>query len=356
MLDFTYQALPGRVVFGPGKLAEVKAETELLGIKRALVLCTPQQLELAEDVFNRLGELSAGIYDQAVMHVPVETVADVLKVVEQLEIDGCVSIGGGSTVGLAKAIALETGLPILAIPTTYAGSEMTPVWGLTKDGIKTTGRDQRVLPKTVIYDAELTVGLPDFISGPSGMNAIAHCVEALYSQTQNPVTSLMAEEGIRALGESLPVIVKEPGNIEARSQALYGAWLSGATLGAVGMAIHHKLCHTLGGSFNLPHAEVHTVVIPHATYFNRDHAPQAMAAIGRALNVQPEDAAGALFDLAKSIGAPTTLKELGMTEEDLDKAADIATKNPYYNPRTVDRAGVRELLDSAYRGIRPGSE
>jgi len=208
----------------------------------------------------------------------------------------------------------------------------------------------------VIYDPELTLGLPDFISGPSGMNAIAHCVEALYSETQNPVTSLMAEEGIRAFGESLPVIAKDPGNMEARAKALYGAWLSGSVLGAVGMAIHHKLCHTLGGSFNLPHADVHTVVIPHATYFNRNHAPQAMAAIGRALKVTPEEAAGALFDLAESIGAAVALKDIGMKEADLERAADIATTNPYYNPRAVDREAVLQLLQCAYRGIRPGSE
>lgn len=356
MLDFNYNALSGRVIFGPGKLSQTRAEAEALGMTKVLVLSTPHQRDLAENVADLLGDLVTGIYDQAVMHVPVETIADVMDVVSQLEIDGCVSIGGGSTVGLAKAIALESGLPILAIPTTYAGSEMTPVWGMTKDGIKTTGRDPRVLPKTVIYDPELTVGLPDFISGPSGLNAIAHCVEALYSETQNPVTSLMAEEGIRALGESLPVIVKQPDNMEARAKALYGAWLSGTVLGAVGMAIHHKLCHTLGGSFNLPHAEVHTVVIPHATYFNRDHAPQAMSAIGRALNVEADEAAGALYDLAVSIGAPVSLKDIGMLEGDLDKAADIATTNPYYNPRAIDRAGVRELLENAYRGTRPGSE
>ncbi|MCG2580576.1 MAG: maleylacetate reductase [Marinobacter sp.] len=355
-MDFTYQSLPGRVVFGPGKFSDVKTETERLGCKRVLVLSTPNQRFLAEQVADQLGELAAGIYDQAVMHVPVETVADVMAVVEQLDADCCVSVGGGSTVGLAKAIALKTALPILAIPTTYAGSEMTPVWGLTEDGIKTTGRDNRVLPKTVIYDPELTFGLPDFISGSSGMNAIAHCVEALYSETQNPVTSMMAEEGIRALGESLPVVVREPENLEARSSALFGAWLSGTVLGTVGMALHHKLCHTLGGSFNLPHAEVHTVVLPHATYFNKGHAPRAMAAIGRALKVSPDDAAGALFDLAKAIGSPLTLEQLGMKYEDLDRAAEIATQKPYYNPRAVDRAGIRQLLENAYQGIRPGKE
>jgi len=355
MIDFTYQSLPSRVLFGPGKVAEVKNEVNALGIKKALVLCTPQQRDLAQSISDQLGELSAGIYDQAVMHVPSETVTDALNVAADLNIDGCVSIGGGSTVGLAKAIALETSLPILAIPTTYAGSEMTPVWGITTDGLKTTGRNPVVLPKTVIYDPELTLGLPDFISGPSGMNAIAHCVEALYSQTQNPVTSLMAEAAIKALGESLPVIAKDPQNIEARAKALYGAWLSGSVLGAVGMAIHHKLCHTLGGSFNLPHAEVHTIVIPHATYFNREHAPQAMAAIARALNTTADDAAGALFDLVEAIGASTALSDLGFKEEDVEKAADIATTNPYYNPRPADYAGVKQLLDDAFRGKRPGS-
>lgn len=354
MLDFTYQSLPGRVVFGPGKFRDVKLETECFGCKRVLVLCTPNQRPLADLVAEQLGDITAGIYDKAVMHVPVETVADVMKVVDQLRVDGCVSIGGGSTVGLAKAIALKTDLPILAIPTTYAGSEMTPVWGFTEDGIKTTGKDARVLPRTVIYDPELTFDLPDFISGPSGMNAIAHCVEALYSESQNPVTSMLAEEGIRALGESLPIIVREPKNVEARSNALYGAWLSGTVLGTVGMALHHKLCHTLGGSFNLPHAEVHTVVLPHATYFNQTEAPQAMAAIGRALKVSPGDAAGALFDLAEAIGGPLKLEQLGMKYEDLDRAADIATQKPYYNPRTVDRAGIRQLLENAYQGSRPG--
>lgn len=354
MMNFIYQSLPGRVIFGAGKVAEVRSEAQQLGITRALVISTPQQLALAADVAERLGDIAIGIYDKAVMHVPIETVNDVMRMVSELHVDGCVAIGGGSTVGLAKAIALKTALPIVTIPTTYAGSEMTPVWGMTQDGIKTTGRDTRVLPKTVIYDPLLTVSLPAFISGPSGMNAIAHCVEGLYSENQNPITSLMAEEGIKALCQSLPLIVTKPEDINARAHALYGAWLSGSVLGSVGMAIHHKLCHTLGGSFNLPHAEVHTVIIPQATYFNRDCAPQAMQAIARALGVKTEEAAAGLYDLAKSIGAPLALKDIGMLASDLDKAADIATKNPYYNPRPIDRAAVRELLEKAFWGTRPG--
>lgn len=354
-MKFTYETLPGRVVFGPGRLAAVGDEAQLLGLKRALVISTPEQRGLAEDVAALLGDRVAGVYDKAVMHVPVGTVDDVMKAVTSRGVDGCVAVGGGSTVGLAKAIALRADLPILAVPTTYAGSEMTPVWGITENGIKTTGRDLRVLPRTVIYDPALTTSLPVAISGCSGMNAIAHCVEGLYSQTRNPVISLMAEEGIRALGRSLPRIVDKSGDIEARAEAQYGAWLAGSVLGAVGMAVHHKLCHTLGGSFNLPHAPVHTVMIPHATWFNRDHAPEAMIAIGRALGVPAADAAGALYDLAATIQAPTTLEEIGMARQDLDKAAEIATTNPYYNPRPVDRAGIRALLDDAYYGVRPGS-
>ncbi len=353
MMNFIYQALPGRVIFGAGKIAETKAEAQLLGITRALVISTPQQLNLATDVQSILGDIAAGIYDKAVMHVPAETVADVMRVVDELRVDGCVAIGGGSTVGLAKAIALQTALPILTIPTTYAGSEMTPVWGITRDGIKTTGRDVNVLPKTVIYDPQLTLSLPAFITGPSGMNAIAHCVEGLYSQNHNPITSMMAEEGIRALRLSLPEVVMRPEDINARAQALYGAWLSGSVLGSVGMAIHHKLCHTLGGSFNLPHAQVHTVIIPQATGFNQTYAPQAMQAIGRALGVKAQDAAAGLYDLAKAIGAPVALKDIGMQEKDLDKAAKIATTDPYYNPRPVDCMAVRELLEKAFWGIRP---
>jgi alcohol dehydrogenase class IV len=210
-----------------------------------------------------------------------------------------------------------------------------------------------MLPKTVIYDPELTFSLPAAVSGPSGMNAIAHCVEALYAKDGNPITSLIAEEGIRALAGSLAVVVREPKHPDARAEALYGAWLAGSALAAVGMALHHKLCHVLGGSFDLPHAEVHTVIIPQATAYNRDAAPEAMARIAQALRAT--DAAAGLFDLAVAVEAKTSLAELGMREADLDKAADLAAQNPYFNPRPVTREGVRTLLDNAFHGRRPAS-
>ena len=351
MEAFVYESRPVRVVFGAGCLAQLPDELARLGAGRALVLATPGQRALAERAAAALGPLAAGIHAEAVMHVPVETAAAARAQAAHLGADAYVAIGGGSTIGLAKAIALETGLPIVAVPTTYAGSEMTNIYGITEAGIKKTGRDDRVLPKTVIYDVNFTLSLPPKISGPSGMNAMAHCVEALYAQDTNPIVVLMSAEGIRALARSLPIVVKDPGNVEARTDAQYGAWLSGVALGSAGTAIHHKLCHTLGGSFNMPHAETHTVILPHATAYNREAAPEAMRIAAEALGAP--DAAQGIFDLIEKIGAPTSLKQIGMPPDGLDKAADIAVKNPYWNPRPIERDAIRELLENAYYGRRP---
>jgi alcohol dehydrogenase class IV len=228
---------------------------------------------------------------------------------------------------------------------------MTPIYGITEGGAKKTGRDARVLPKAVIYDPELTLSLPPALSAASGMNAIAHAVEALYSHESNPIVSLMAEEGIRALAVALPRILQDPKDIEARSDALYGAWLCGIVLGSAGMALHHKLCHVLGGSFNLPHAETHSIVLPHAVRYNYDAAREAMTRIERALAA--ENAASAIFDLEKKLGLPLRLAEIGMKEADLERAARIATEAPYPNPRKVEYAPVLELLRNAYAGRRP---
>jgi alcohol dehydrogenase class IV len=351
MQSFVYDALPGRVVFGIGSLDGIAGEVARLGVARALVLATPPQRAQAEDDARRLGAAAAGVFAEAEMHVPIEVAKKARDVARRLGADACVAVGGGSTTGLGKAIALEYGLPIIAVPTTFAGSEMTPIWGLTEGGVKKTGRDPKVLPKTVIYDPTLVMTLPVGIAGPSGMNAIAHCVEALYAENANPIISMMAEEGIRALARALPTVVGRPDDIEARADAQYGAWLGGAALGSVGMALHHKLCHTLGGSFNLPHAETHTIVIPHATAYNYAAAPEAMSRVARAIG--SDDPAGAIFDLGKAIGAKMALRDLGMKEADLDRAADLAAENPYYNPRPVTRAGIRKLLDDAFFGRRP---
>ena len=351
MREFIYDQAASRVVFGTGTVKCLADEVKRLGAGPAIILSTPEQRTSAEAAARQLGQLAAGVFAEAVMHVPIETARKARETAARLNAGCCVAIGGGSTIGLGKAIALESGLPILAVPTTYAGSEMTPIWGLTEDGVKKTGRDRKVLPKTVIYDPELTLTLPPGIAGPSGMNAIAHCVEGLYAHDGNPIISLFAAEGIRALARSLPVVVREPENIAARSDALYGAWLAGTVLGAVGMGIHHKLCHTLGGTFNLPHAEVHTVILPHAIAFNREAAPQAMRIVADALGV--EDAARGIYDLAAAVGAPLALKDIGMPEYGLARAADLATRNPYPNPRPVEYAGVLDLLRKAYAGVRP---
>jgi maleylacetate reductase len=351
MLEFIYEALPGRVVFASGSLDRLPDEVARLGATRALLVSTPGHRQFAEDAAERLGARAAGIWDRARMHVPIENAEAARAEARRLGADLCVAIGGGTPIGLAKAIALELDVPIIAVPTTYAGSEMTPVLGITEEGVKRTRRDLRMLPKTVIYDPELTFTLPAAVSGPSGMNAIAHCVEALYARDANPVISLIAEEGIRALAASLPVVVREPEHADARAEALYGAWLAGTALAAVGMALHHKLCHTLGGSFDLPHAEVHTIVLPHATAYNRAGAPGAMARIARALDA--EDAAGGLFDLAAALGAKQSLSAIGMRESDLERAADLAAENPYPNPTPITRERIRALLDDAFHGRRP---
>jgi alcohol dehydrogenase class IV len=351
MREFVYVAQASRVVFGAGSLAQLPREIEQLGAQRALVLSTPGQLAQAERVAAQLGNHAVGVFAKAVMHVPIETAREGRTVARTLAADCVVVIGGGSTTGLGKAIALESELPILAIPTTYAGSEMTPIYGLTEGGLKRTGRDVRVLPRTVIYDPELTLSLPVELSITSGMNAIAHAAEALYARDGNPIMELMAEEGMRTLAGALPQIHRSPRDLQARAQALYGAWLCGTVLGNVGMALHHKLCHTLGGSFNLPHAQLHTVILPHAIAYNAPAIPAALRRMERALGAA--SAAAALYDLARANAAPVSLRELGMAAADVDRATDLALANPYWNPRAIERAGVRELLQRAWEGQRP---
>ncbi|MCA7989832.1 maleylacetate reductase [Burkholderia cepacia] len=352
-MNFIYQARPARVIFGAGSLDHLEREVLELGAQRALVLCTPEQRDLAQYIVERLGARAAGLYDRATMHVPIEIARDAQAFARSCGADCAIAIGGGSTIGLGKAIALESSLPILAIPTTYAGSEMTPIYGLTEGGIKRTGSDARVLPKTVIYDPALTVTLPVELSVTSGLNAIAHAAEGLYANNANPVMSLVAEEGIRALARGLPGVRRDTTDLGARGDALYGAWLCGMVLGNVGMALHHKLCHTLGGSFNLPHAPTHTVVLPHALAYNAAHAPDAMQRIARAIGTN--DAARGLYALALDNGAPVSLKAIGMQEADLDRAADLAAANPYWNPRPIERDGLRALLQDAFDGNLPGT-
>ncbi|CAG9167376.1 Maleylacetate reductase [Cupriavidus laharis] len=351
MEPFVHETRASRVVFGPGARRSLPRELEHLGIRRVLVLTTPEQATLGHQVAELLGDRSVGVYSKAVMHVPADVARAAVAAAAELGVDGCLAVGGGSTIGLAKAIALESGLPIIAVPTTYAGSEMTPLYGITEAANKKAGRDWRVLPRTVVYDPELTLTLPATLSMTSGMNAMAHAAEALYAPDGNPVFSLMAEEGIRALATALPRLRETPQDLDARGDALYGAWLCGTVLGNLQMGVHHKLCHTLGGSFNLPHAEVHTVILPYALAYNAASAPQAMTRIARALG--RDDAPAGMRQLGEALGAPRSLREIGMPADGLDRAADLVVASPYPNPRPIEREAIRALLQRAYEGQAP---
>lgn len=349
-MQFIYSTWPSRVVFGAGRVRDVGEEVTRLGVTRALVLGTPSRAGDAEDMASALGDLAAGVFAEARMHTPVEVTERALAAVRETGADGVVALGGGSTIGLGKAIAFHTDLPQVAIPTTYAGSEVTPYLGQTEAGEKTTLKTPKVLPETVIYDPDLLAALPATVAGPSGVNAIAHAVEALYAEAANPITSLMADEAIRRLAGALPAVV-ETNDADARADALCGAWLAGVCLANVGMAIHHKICHVLGGMFELPHADIHCLMLPYATAYNRDAAPEAMARIAAALAA--EDAPTALRVLSLKLGRHTNLKDFGPTLADLDRAADLAIRKPYYNPRPVDRDGIRAMLAAAYEGAAP---
>lgn len=350
-MEFVFEANPSRVIFGAGARARIAEELDRLGISRAIVLSTPAQAALADELARDIGRRAAILYAGAAMHTPVEVTEAAMDSVRSANADGILSVGGGSTIGLGKAIALRTDLPQLAVPTTFAGSEMTPIVGQTEGGVKTTLRTLRVLPETVVYDPELVMTMPPALAGTSGMNAIAHSVEALYAKDANPVFSLIAEESIRSLARALPQVCACPQNREAWAEALYGAWMAGMCLGAVGMALHHKICHTLGGAFNLDHASVHCLMLPYSAAYNRDAAPDAMRRVARALNVA--NAPGGLYDLMQTVGTKKSLREFGLTESDLEHAADLAVKSPYYNPRPVTREGVLEMLHAAYAGQRP---
>jgi maleylacetate reductase len=281
----------------------------------------------------------------------VEAAARAVAAASEAGADCLVAMGGGSATGMAKAVALERQLPIVAVPTTYAGSEVTPIYGLTGPEGKRTGRDPRVLPRTVLYDPALTTGLPAQVTGPSGMNALAHCVEALYAPGANPVTSLLAEEGARALHRGLPGAVADPGDLAARSDALLGAWLAGTALAAAGIGIHHQLCHLLGGAYRLPHAELHAVVLPHAVHFVAPAARPQLARLAGSLGV--DDVAGGIWDLGRRLGTPASLAELGLAEAELDRAAEQAVARVVQTPRRAGVSELRALLEAAWRGGRP---
>lgn len=351
-MDRFTQTLPQvRVRFGAGIRHELAAEIEALGCKRALILSTPPQADLAQEVADRIGALAAGAFTRAQMHTPVDVSEEATAHARAIGADCVIAVGGGSTTGLGKAIAWRTDLPQIVVPTTYAGSEATPILGQTEGGRKTTVTDRRIQPEVILYDPELVVSLPAAMTVTSALNAMAHAAEGLYARDRGPLTTLMAAEGLTAFRDALPAVVRDPADLAARGETLYGAWLCGTVLGTIGMALHHKLCHTLGGSFDLPHAETHAVVLPHAIAYNEAAVPELLAPVADIFG--GTSAGAALHRFAVDMGAPTALKDLGLKEEDLDRATEIATQNPYWNPRPVEAAPLRALLQRAWEGAPP---
>ncbi|RZL84227.1 MAG: maleylacetate reductase [Rhodococcus sp. (in: high G+C Gram-positive bacteria)] len=341
MNSFIHTSRATRVVFGEGTVTGLRAEVARLGLRRVHLLASRR---IDESIIAPLDGVVVARTADLVQHVPIEQVDKGAHRNSSAEVDGYVAIGGGSSIGLAKAFALRLRAPILAVPTTFSGSEMSPIWGITDAGVKTTGRDEAVAPTTVIYDPQLTTGLPSTLAVTSSVNAMAHAVEALYADDGSPIVSLMAEEAIRLLGDALPGLGSD-GDVSARSDALQGAWLAGVCLGSVTMALHHKICHTLGGSFGLPHADTHTVMLPYAIGYNAHATPEAQRAICRALRVS--NAAHGVQDLVRSCGGPTNLRALGFREEDIDWAVELATQQPYPNPCPITAEGIRALLGAA---------
>lgn len=350
MDTFVYNSSPQRVIFGHGTIHKLSEELSRLSASRPLLLSTPEQTQQVEKLSDILKGQIAGVFSQAQMHTPTDVTQRACELAASA--DAVVSIGGGSTIGLGKAISIRTGLPHIAIPTTYAGSEVTPILGETSDGRKETRSDIKILPATVIYDVDLSLTLPIGLTATSGVNAMAHAVEALYAENTNPIVNLLAIEGIKSLATALPEIVGNPESPpkSARATALYGAWLCGTCLGNVGMSLHHKLCHALGGSFNLPHAQTHTVILPHALSYNAPEIPEVMDTLAKALPGSNGDAVQGLNVLLSGLKVERSLKAFGMREEDIDKATDIALSKPYYNPRKVERTAIRELIRRAWAG------
>jgi alcohol dehydrogenase class IV len=341
--NFVHMFFPGRVVFGPGSLDQVAAEVELLGVRRVLVVATNSARDAADVVEVELKDRFAGRIDGVTQHVPTEVAENARAKAREIDADGMIAIGGGSAIGLAKAVTLTRELPIVAVPTTYAGSEMTPVWGETSGGSKTTGTDLRVLPKVVVYDAVLSQHLPLKVTAASVANAMAHCVEAIWTPKADPITETTAVEGARALAAGLKRVLQDPTDIDARSNLLYGACLGGSALATAGTGLHHKLCHLLGGTYNLPHAETHAVVLPQVTRVNAPAVPRAKARLEDA--ILSDDLATGLYDLFANAGISTNLKDLGLTEDQVEEAA-----------RTFHGASpelVHDILTRAWAGTRP---
>lgn len=350
-MRFVHDTLPQRVCFGSGEAAvHLAAQAAELGATRIMLIAAKPETQLADTI---AGVLPVALrHDDVVMHVPVEVAERAREAAVANRIDALVSVGGGSTTGLAKAVAMTTGLPIIAVPTTYAGSEATPVWGLTEGAKKTTGVDVMVLPRVIVYDATLTMSLPVDMSVASGLNALAHCVDSLWGPNADPINAAFAAEGIRSLSEGLPRVVADPMDLGGREHALYAAYLSAAAFASAGSGLHHKICHVLGGKYNLPHAQTHATVLPYVLAFNAPAAPDAERRIAAAFG--SASAIDGLVELKQELNAPHALADYGFTEDSIaEAAAAILPSVPASNPRPVTAADLERLLRAAQAGTDP---
>ncbi|MEU2617676.1 maleylacetate reductase [Streptomyces sp. NPDC007157] len=345
-MRFVHDTLPQRVRFASGAAEEgLAAEVAALGARRVMVVAGAAEREFADRVTAGLPVVHR--HHDVVMHVPVEVAERARAAAAEQDVDALVSVGGGSTTGLAKAVALTTGLPIVAVPTTYAGSEATAVWGLTEDSVKTTGTDAKVLPRAIVYDASLTLSLPVGLSVASGLNALAHCVDSMWAPRTDPIDQALAAEGVRALRTGLPLVVKDPQALDGREQTLYGAYLAAVAFASAGSGLHHKICHVLGGMFNLPHAQTHAVVLPHVLAFNVPFAPDAERRLAAAFG-SPTAVEG-LVGLRDRLGAPRSLRDLGMPRDGVAAVAEaVVAAAPAGNPRPVTLDAITDLVRNAW--------
>jgi len=350
---FTYTQRNRRMIFGPGARSALTTEVASMGATKVFLIIDGGAITLRAEIENLIGSVLVTTWTDVQQHVPIPLAESARELVTATGSDLVVCVGGGSATGLAKAIALTHRIPIIAVPTTYAGSEQTAIYGLTGDRHKQTGSDLIVLPRVVLYDAELTVGLPAKVTGASAFNALAHSVESLYAPGCNPITTAIALEGVRAINQSLPRVMATPTDIDARAQLLYGAAMSGITLGDTAAAFHHKICHVLGGAFGMVHADAHSVVLPHAIAFNAPAIPIEMSQIASALKCCADDVAGSLWDLAVASEVPTSLADLGLRREDLGEVATRAAAEIRTNPRTFTAGDIERLLLDAFDGNRP---
>ncbi|GAB3033384.1 maleylacetate reductase [Parafrigoribacterium mesophilum] len=353
MTTFEHETLGQRVLFGAGGAAgHLAAEVARLGVRRVMVIASTREIAAAESVIT--GVDVALHFDDVVQHVPQARADAARAAAESAGIDLLVAIGGGSAIGLAKAVALTSSLPIVAVPTTYAGSEATNVWGITEGARKITGVDNRVLPATAIYDPELTYSLPVDLSVASGLNAVAHCVDSMWAPRTDPINRALAAEGIRALAEGLPLVKDDPTGRAGREPALYGAYLAAVSFASAGSGMHHKICHVLGGAFNLPHAETHATVLPYVLAFNAAAAPEAAARIAAGLGAT--DAVDGLQQLRSRLHAPRALRDYGLAEASIPEAVRLSLAAiPPSNPRPVTADNLTTLLTAAWSGQEPGS-